>query len=285
MANTDRSGPASHAQALDTPEVDGRSVELKQQRSSYRFRGVNWNKANSVWNVQMWDPEAKRNQYVGSYASEEDAARAYDCVAVQARGLGAKRNFSDEAASELAVAGKGERKLLCSSSRFLGVNWNKANSVWNVQMWDPQAKRNQYVGSYASEEDAARAHDCVAVHVHGPGAKRNFPDEIISELPATGDTERKEAQKKRCSSRYIGVTWCKANPSWLAQLYDPQAKRSWRVGYYASEVDAARAYDCAVVQARGPGAKRNFLLDPTLGDPPVSLGEKRKQRSIGNTWS
>jgi hypothetical protein len=41
---------------------------------------------------------------------------------------------------------------------------------------DPTTKRNLHVGSYSSEEDAARAYDCAAVQAHGPDAKRNFPD-------------------------------------------------------------------------------------------------------------
>jgi hypothetical protein len=61
-----------------------------------------------------------------------------------------------------------------------------------VQMRDPQTKRTRYIGSYASEEDAARAYDCAAVQAHGPGAKRNFPGEDISELPETVGEERKQ---------------------------------------------------------------------------------------------
>jgi hypothetical protein len=33
----------------------------------------------------MTDPQTKRQRYIGSFASEEDAARAYDHAAVEAR--------------------------------------------------------------------------------------------------------------------------------------------------------------------------------------------------------
>jgi hypothetical protein len=46
--------------------------------------------------VRLTDPQTKRTRHVGRYASEEDAARAYDCAAVQAHGPGAKRNFPGE---------------------------------------------------------------------------------------------------------------------------------------------------------------------------------------------
>jgi hypothetical protein len=40
--------------------------------------------------------------------------------------------------------------------------------------------------------DAARAYDGAAVQTHGPDAKRNFPDEAISELPVKAGAERKQ---------------------------------------------------------------------------------------------
>jgi hypothetical protein len=51
---------------------------------------------------------------------------------------------------------------------------------------------------------------------------------------------------------------------------------------------AARAYDCAAVQARGPGAERNFPGE-AVRELPVTVGEERKQRSsssryIGVSW-
>jgi hypothetical protein len=59
-------------------------------------------------------------------------------------------------------------------------------------------------------------------------------------------------------------------------MHDPQTKRQRRIGIYASEEDAARAYDCAAVQAHGPSAKLNFPGE-TISELPVSLGEERKQ--------
>jgi hypothetical protein len=56
-----------------------------------------------------------------------------------------------------------------------------------LRLWDPQEQargsKQEAVGAFASEEDAARAYDCAAVQAHGPGAERNFPGEAINELP------------------------------------------------------------------------------------------------------
>jgi hypothetical protein len=153
---------------------------------------------------------------------------------------------------------------------------------------EPQTKQggSRYIGCFASEEDAARAYDCAAVQAHGPGAERNFPSEAISE-PPVGLGERR---RQRRSSRYIGVFWYKASSSFTRRrvnLTDPQTKRCRHIGYYASEEDAARAYDCAAVQAHGPGAERNFAGE-AISEPPLSMGEQRRQRSssryMGVCW-
>jgi hypothetical protein len=272
-----------------TPESGGgaheeRNGEREQHSSSSssRYIGVFWQKASSSWLSQLYDPKAQRSRHIGYYASEEDAARAYDCAAVQAGGPGAKRNFPGVVNEPPLTVGE-ERKQR-SSSRYIGVTWNKAGSIWKVQLTNPQTKRDRFIGYCASEEDAARAYDCAAVQAHGSGAERNFPDEAINELPVTpmGDE-----RKQRSSSRYVGVCWDKAKSSWRVQLYDTRTKRQRRIGYFASEDDAARAYDCAAVQAGGPGAKRNFPGED-ISEPPVTVGEERKQRSsshyIGVCW-
>jgi hypothetical protein len=257
--------------------------EERKQRSSSRYIGVCCGKTGSSWRVELMDPQTKRRRKIGTYTSEEDAARAYDCAAVQARGPGAKRNFPGEAISELPVA-VGEDRKQRSSSPYIGVGWVKASSTWTVRLTDLQTKRNLHIGRFASEEDAARAYDRAAVQARGPGAKRNFPGEAISELPVSLGEDRKQQK----SSRYLGVTWHKGNSSFRVQVKDPQTKRTLHIGYYTSEEDAARAYDCAAVQAQGPGTKRNFP-DEAISELPVTVGEERKERKssryIGVSWN
>jgi hypothetical protein len=80
----------------------------------------------SAWHVRLTDqqiegdPQTKLQQHIGCYASEEDAARAYDCASVQAHGPGAKRNFPGEAIIE-APETVGKQKKQRKSSRFIGV--------------------------------------------------------------------------------------------------------------------------------------------------------------------
>jgi AP2-like factor (ANT lineage) len=176
-------GAAGTAAAQHRPHLEGQGGWLTNEAgrgSISRYIGVSWDKRSSSWKANLYDPQTQRAQYVGSYASEVDAARAYDCAAVQAHGPGAKRNLPGEDTSEPPVS-LGEERRERKTSLFVGVRWNKAN--WSATLYDPQTKRGQYIGSYASEEDAARAYDRAAVQAHGPGAERNFP-------PASTDTNR-----------------------------------------------------------------------------------------------
>ena len=109
-------------------------------------------------------------------------------------GPGNERNFPDETISEPVTVG--DEKKQRTSSRYIGVCWDKSTSSWRAQLTDPQTKRSHKIGRYASEEDAARAHDYASVQAHGPGATRNFPGEAISELPVTVGEERKKRRKR-----------------------------------------------------------------------------------------
>ncbi|KAG1656381.1 hypothetical protein FOA52_011006 [Chlamydomonas sp. UWO 241] len=259
------------------PQGEGR------QRSSSRFIGVTWNKSGSSWGVQLWDPLAKRNWHIGSYATEEDAAKAYDCAAVQVNGPGARRNFPEELISEPPPT-MGEKRKQRSSSLYTGVTWSKAKSAWHVQMTDPVTKRNRHIGYFDVENKAARAYDCAAVQAHGAGAKRNFPGEPISELELAASQKKKQ----RSSSQYVGVSWSKTKSSWHVRLWDPETKRERHIGCFTSEEDAARAYDRAAVQSHGPDAKRNFPGEG-ISELPASLGLEPKQRGssrfIGVSWN
>jgi hypothetical protein len=52
-----------------------------------------------------------------------------------------------------------------------------------------------------------------------------------------------QSKQKNTSSKYIGVSWTKANAKWCAKL-SIEGKQK-HVGYFDNEEDAARAYDAA----------------------------------------
>jgi len=61
---------------------------------------------------------------------------------------------------------------------------------------------------------------------------------------------------RRASSSYKGVSWHARDSKWYASL--DCNKASYWLGYFATEVDAARAYDAAALQHFGDFARLNF---------------------------
>ena len=72
-----------------------RSRASSGHKITSQYKGVSWNSACSKWVAVLWDRELKRARHIGSYESEEDAARAFDREAIKMLGTEAGLNFRD----------------------------------------------------------------------------------------------------------------------------------------------------------------------------------------------
>ncbi|KAL2537484.1 Integrase-type DNA-binding superfamily protein [Forsythia ovata] len=70
-----------------------------------------------------------------------------------------------------------------------------------------------------------------------------------------------------------------------AEIQDLTRKgsRVW-LGTYDTDVDAARAYDCAAFKMRGSKAILNFPLDDGKSDLPKNTGWKRRREKTADDW-
>ncbi|KAG1653705.1 hypothetical protein FOA52_007933 [Chlamydomonas sp. UWO 241] len=95
----------------------------------------------------------------------------------------AKLNFPGKLINEALVSLGDERKQR-KTSAFVGVSFHNTSSAWKAQLWVPETKRKRHIGSYASEVEAAWAHDVAAVKqdLGVPNKKLNFPIQARASL-------------------------------------------------------------------------------------------------------
>jgi hypothetical protein len=72
-----------------------------------------------------------------------------------------------------SVNQQNRRKPVGSLSKFTGIYPSKNGQKWEASIQKDGKRR--YIGSFITEEDAARAYDAEALKEYGPHAKLNFP--------------------------------------------------------------------------------------------------------------
>ncbi|WP_371417778.1 HNH endonuclease [Roseivivax sp. THAF197b] len=60
-----------------------------------------------------------------------------------------------------------------STSSYLGVSFRRDRNIWRAVIFTDG--KQKFLGTYKSEEEAARAYDAAAIRHHGEFARLNFP--------------------------------------------------------------------------------------------------------------
>jgi len=61
----------------------------------------------------------------------------------------------------------------------------------------------------------------------------------------------KQNRKSPCSSQYVGVTFHKRDKNWVAVIHDPETRRPYQIGSFTFELEAAMAWNEALLELYG----------------------------------
>ncbi len=210
--------------------------------------------------------------HLGMWRGERDAAVARD-RAVLYFGLDAKHNLPTISArlgpaspDDLRRLSRLDAKKNENSSSYIGVIWHARRARWRVNVCTGQGK-SLHVALFDDEKDAAAAYDRIVLHMFGKDAVVNFPEKS---LPASLKEVRREAwrlSKLRKTSRYRGVSWNVFNSYWISQIGSDYKR--YHLDNFASEEDAALAYDRAAKRLFGIHAMLNFPATSETDDHSV----------------
>ncbi|CAN8305035.1 unnamed protein product [Cochlearia groenlandica] len=149
--------------------------------------------------------------------------------------------------------------------------------LWDKNSWNDTLTKKGRQGAYDEEYAAARAYDLAALKYWGGDTILNFPlctyDENIKEMENQSKEEyigylrRKSSGFSRGVSKYRGVAKHHHNGKWEARIGRVFGNKYLYLGTYATQEEAARAYDIAAIEYRGLNAVTNFNISRYLTSP------------------
>lgn len=139
----------------------------------------------------------------------------------------------------------------------------------NAFVWSLNGRRNNHHVARGDGRGTLSLHHVVlaiASHVHidhknGDGLDNRKNNLRVADNSLNHANIGKMKRRRAATSQYKGVHWRKDRSRWSSEI--KVRDRHIKLGCYATELEAARAYDAAALQHFGEFARPNFPTEPS----------------------